>query len=575
MLLILPALVLAFPAATASTLAPTCKYIPGDSGWPGAHQWAELNSTVQGRLIATIPLASVCHASGPYASRFNPSACAALKPLWDYSQVHFEDPASIMAGWFQQSCNPFSPSNTTCTLGDFAAYSIKVDGVDDVIAGIQFAKKNNVRLVIKNTGHDATGKSTGKGSLSLWMQGLKERTIVPDYQSTYYRGPALKLGAGVLGYEAYETANSEGYRAVGGNCPSVGIVGGYSQGGGHSLLGSVYGMAADNILEWEVVTAEGAHVIASPSKNADLYWALSGGGGGTYGVVVSMTTRLHPDGPIGRGYLAFDNKTVGSDRFWSAVGVFNNMLPGMLDAGNITIAYSLANNVFGIYNIAADGRNAEQVRSILNPFLDQLDALGVPYNCTTDQSSSYLNLLKIDYAPFPDGPFTTSGILGGRLIPRSLLLDAEGNADLTQILRDTASGSENAILLQSLDVGSTPIRPVADNSVLPAWRETAIELILSASWDWTVPFAEMQRREGVLADDLIPQLLAITPGAGSYLNEANFEEEDWKDAFFGPNYAPLLKIKNKYDSAGLFYALHSVGSDAWREDTDGRLCRVA
>ncbi|KAI1282804.1 FAD binding domain protein [Xylaria sp. FL0933] len=565
-------LVFLLASAAATACGQDCRNIPGDTNWPSQTEWASLNKTIGGNLIATVPLASVCHSEGSFA-RFNESACDILKGLWDYSQVHFEAPASIMPGWFQESCNPFSPTSEPCELGDYATYSINVTSVDDIVAGVRFSQSHNVRLVIKNTGHDATGKSTGTGALSLWMKNLKDREIIHNYQSSYYTGPAIKLGAGVLGLEAYQTADAEGYRIAGGNCPSVGIAGGYTQGGGHSQMGSVYGMAADNILEWEVVTAQGKHLTASPTNNSDLYWALSGGGGGTYGVVVSMTTRLHPDGPIGGGYLTFDNQTVGTDVFWQAVGLFNSKLPEMLDAKNTTIVYSLANNAFGVYNIASDGRDADEVRAILQPALDALDSLGVPYNCTTHQSATFLEHLRRDYGPFPDGPFTTSGILGGRLIPRTLLVDTEGNDNLTQILRDTASGSEYAILMQSLDVGSPSVARVSDNAVLPAWRKTAIQLILSASWDWSVPRTEMERREGVIASDLIPRLIAITPGSGSYLNEANMNQVDWQDAFFGSNYQRLLNIKKKYDPNSLLYAAQAVGSEAWNEDAQGRLCR--
>ena len=81
---------------------------------------------------------------------------------------------------------------------------------------------------------------------------------------------------------------------LGGTCPTVGIAGGYTQGGGHSALSSLYGLSADNVLEWEVVTANGTQLTATSSSNQDLYWALSGGGGCTYGVVMSMTTKLYP-----------------------------------------------------------------------------------------------------------------------------------------------------------------------------------------------------------------------------------------------------------------------------------------
>src|ERR1700712_2958713 len=97
------------------------------------------------------------------------------------------------------------------------------------------------------------------------------------------------LTAGVQIFEAYEALAARGLRMVGGECATVGISGGFLQGGGHSALSSTHGLGADQVLEWELVTANGTHLIASPTQNSDLYWALSGGGPGTYGVVVSVT----------------------------------------------------------------------------------------------------------------------------------------------------------------------------------------------------------------------------------------------------------------------------------------------
>ena len=93
--------------------------------------------------------------------------------------------------------------------------------------------------------------------------------------------------------------------SLGENCPSVGLAGGFTQADGHSTLSSQYGLGADWVFEWKVVTATADHVIATRSKNADLYWALSGGGPGTCGVVISMTVRAHQDGAVGGASLSF------------------------------------------------------------------------------------------------------------------------------------------------------------------------------------------------------------------------------------------------------------------------------
>lgn len=152
----------------------TCKYIPGDAAWPTQDAWNLLNHTVGGRLIATIPQAAVCHVGGYATLKPNEAACEALQPEWDFPQTLYvpsvsrcrgdfltsrlhSEPFSgeIMNPYYQnQSCDPYTPANRTCELGNYVSYSIAVSGADHVISGIKFAKDNNVRLVIKNTGHE-------------------------------------------------------------------------------------------------------------------------------------------------------------------------------------------------------------------------------------------------------------------------------------------------------------------------------------------------------------------------------------------------------------------------------------
>ena len=91
-----------------------------------------------------------------------------------------------------------------------------------------------------------------------------------------------------------------------------------------------YGLAADNTLEWEVVTAEGEHLLATPELNSDLYWALSGGGGGTYAVVVSLKVKAHLDGPVGGAQLQFYPIDVPQEAYWDAISVFHEGLATLI-----------------------------------------------------------------------------------------------------------------------------------------------------------------------------------------------------------------------------------------------------
>ncbi|KAK2599162.1 hypothetical protein QQS21_005352 [Conoideocrella luteorostrata] len=132
------------------------------------------------------------------------------------------------------------------------------------------------------------------------------KTAAPDlyYSQPWYSGPAMRLGAGLTGGEAHKAAAPLGYRIVGGECGSVSIAGGWSQGGGHSILSSAYGMGAYQVLEWEVVMA------AADDRE------------GSRAVVLSVTVKMHRDGPIGGGSLSFANNggnNNASSAYWRAL----------------------------------------------------------------------------------------------------------------------------------------------------------------------------------------------------------------------------------------------------------------
>lgn len=182
--------------------------------------------------------------------------------------------SSIMAPFFaNQSCDPFTAQDRPCVLGNYVEYAVNVTDVADVAAAIKFAQDKNVRLVIRNTGHDYLGRSTGAGALGVWTHHLKDITPV-QWNASDYSGVALKVGSGVQGYELLTAANALGRVAITGECPTVGVAGGYTQNGGHSALSTNFGLGADQTLAFEVVTASGEVVTASKTENSDLYWAL-------------------------------------------------------------------------------------------------------------------------------------------------------------------------------------------------------------------------------------------------------------------------------------------------------------
>lgn len=406
------------------------------------------------------------------------------------------------------------------------------------------------------------------------MRNLKTTETTTSYQSKAYSGPAIKLGTGVLVGEAYEAAAAEGYRAVGGECGSVGISGGYSQGGGHSILNSKYGMGTDQVLEWEVVTARGEHLIATPEQNTDLYWALSGGGGGTYGVVLSMTTRLHKDGPFTGGSLGFTLEDAGNNAtaYWTAISLWFRQLASLTEDGR-TLQFVVFNNSFQAIAInLPDVDDSSAVRTLLGPYTAELDDLKITYHVAGTVFTSFLDYFNSTYGPLPYGPEPPDTILTSRLIPRSSVADAESVTPLVEAIHATVS---DGTFLFGCSAMSLPNISHPDNAVLPAWRDSIAICNVNAYWKYTEPLEANLNVKKILTEKYQPLIEAATPGSGVYLNEIDpWYTGDWKEAMYGVNYDRLLEIKHQNDPDYLFYGHFAVGGDEFTEDGDGRLCRV-
>ena len=403
------------------------------------------------------------------------------------------------------------------------------------------------------------------------MHNLKSMDLM-DYESEDYNGKAIKMGAGIQAFEAYQFADSHGVRILGGECTTVGLAGGYTQGGGRSTLSSQYGLAADNSLEWEVVTADGQHLIASPMQNQDLYWALSGGGGGTYAVVLSLTTKAHLDGVVGGATLAFNVTAMPLDTYWDLVGIWQAGLPVLVDTGAM-IVYQVNSTAFSMSPLTSPGSTEAEVSELLRPFTDELDKRKIDYTMSVTSFPTYLQHFTTYLGPLPDGIFPVAQLIGGRLVPRSVV--QSNNAALTSAIRSMVSDGTFYIGGLAFNVSRINIgNETPPNAVLPAWRESILEVLIVSPWNFCAPFSSMLAVEERMTNEIVPMIEKVTPGSGTYLNEGDFRLATWKEDFYGANYERLRDIKKRYDQNDLFYATTAVGSDTWEVAPDGRLCRV-
>ncbi|KAJ4353059.1 Zinc finger E-box-binding homeobox 1 [Ascochyta clinopodiicola] len=541
--------------------ASRCKTFPGDKAWPSTSEWNSFNRTVGGRLVATVPLGSPCH-----GSTFDNTTCEALKGQWQYEKVHYESSSSVMAPFFaNQSCDPFQPRERPCELGNYVRYAVDASGPLEVQRAVAFAASKDIRLVIRNTGHDYLGRSTGAGSLAVWTHHLKDIAHIPKYKDSGYTGAAFKLGAGVQGFEIMAAARDKGLVVVGGECPTVGIAGGYTQGGGHSAISTSFGLAADNVLSWEVVTANGKLVNASKSQNADLFWALNGRGGSTYGVVISMTVKAHKEAVFGGASLSFFTTDNAQDVFYDAIQAFHEELPAMVDAGTMVVHY-FTSSFFMISPLNAYNKTAGEVKTILSPFVDRLNSKGVNYTVSYSEFNTYYEHYDKYFGPLPLGNIQV-GIAqyGTRLIPRSVV----GN--ITETWKTIV---EKGVTWIGVGTDVKLFGSEKTSSVHPAWRSTIVHATLTLPWNFAAPWSEALATQQKMTNIIQPLVEAATPGSGSYVNEADWRQPNFAETFWGRNYNKLLSIKRKWDSSSLFYATVGVGSEAWNIQSDGRMCRT-
>lgn len=161
-------------------------------------------------------------------------------------------------------------------------------GTADVIAGVQFARENDLLLCIKGGGHNIAGLATADGALMLDMSLMRGVWVEPQRKLAHAQAGCL------LGDVDRET-QVHGLAAVLGFISQTGVAG-LTLGGGFGYLTRRWGWTADNVVGMNVVTADARLVRASSDENADLFWGLRGGGG-NFGVVTGIDYLLHPVGP--------------------------------------------------------------------------------------------------------------------------------------------------------------------------------------------------------------------------------------------------------------------------------------
>jgi hypothetical protein len=523
--------------------------------------------------------------------------CAYVTQMW--SDQDFQTSSPVGRPYpYNITCAPVNytagETPTTCTLGSLPVYAVNATTRKDVALTLKFAKHNNIRLVVTSTGHDLLGRSDGYGSLEVWLRHFRngihfQQTFKSARQCTKsgWRGSALHIDGAWQWRDVYKVAKANNVIAVGGGSLSPGAIGGWPSGGGHGPATRNYGLGADQILEAEVMLANGQIVTANHCENTDLFRALRGGGPG-YGIVLSQHIKAYPNVDVVTAHrlaIAPLQQTPENAALLDAVSVLLQQFPALNEKGYAGYGFWFRNfpgpfvgaahsgYTHGIWTIgqnqtAAEGAMPDTLKA-LEKFQDRLFI-----------SSTFAQYP--DYWTFYDAESGLHDPVGDTSILTSRLIDPKAVADY-QTVRDTVeiiSGTpqevvSNVVMLVS---GGQVFQDGADKSsgLHPAWRTCPFVLISGQGIPKVAPSPEVRRYvTNQITNVKGAALKRLAPDTGGYMNEGDRHDPEYVHAFYGGNYESHLAVKRRYDPEGVFYCPTCVGAEAFVERADGPLCRKA
>lgn len=543
----------------------------------GSPDWTTLESQVAGRLVT---------------------------PEWPLERCLAGAGGDDCAAFFASARNPYFLGDNpalTQTLGWVDAWAsqpsdrvLEAASAADIAAAIRFARDHKIRLVVKGGGHSYTGGSNAPGSLLIWTRRLNAIVLHDAFTpagSDAEPVRAVSVGAGAIWGEVYKQVCAGAGRYVqGGGCLTVGVAG-LIQSGGFGSLSKAFGTAAASLLEAEVVTADGAICTVNAVRDPELFFALKGGGGGTFGVVTRVTLRTH-DMPATIGAV-FAEVSARSD------DAYRVLIDRMLQF----YAENLHNPHWG-EQIGFRPDNTLRISMLCQDVSQQrAEETWAPFwawlrERTGDYDFSDPTVIVLDGRQFWDPDFL-------RTLPGIVLTDDRPGADQDRIY--WAGNREESG--QFLHAFASVWVPAA--SLDPRSRGALVTGLFEASRHWSItlhtnkglagapdavrervrtqtatnpvvadsfalaicgaegppaypgvrgfePDVDLARRQAKQVRAAMDAFKTHVPAKGSYVSESDYFEANWEETFWGANYDRLRAVKIAYDPDNLFQVHHSV-----------------
>lgn len=399
------------------------------------------------------------------------------------------------------------------------AFVVQPANAGDVSSAVRFANDHKLLTAVKCGGHSASGKSSCDGGMQIDLSRLRGVYVDPIAKT-------IRVAGGSLLGEMDHAAMAHGLVTTAGTVSHTGV-GGLVLGGGFGRLARRFGLSIDNVLEMDVVTADGTLHRASPDHNPDLYWALRGGGG-NFGVVTSFLFRLHPmQREVHAGSLIYPFAE--AKQVASAFGEYAETAPDALHT-NIFIGSPPGGQPMAVVGMEWSGD------------ADKLDALVAPM---LKAGTVMQNTIKpIDYVALQrsgdsddiraNGSYMKTGFIG--TFTPELAADMIDNYELSD---------SRAHWIGTQQAGGAIAR-VADDATAFAHRDAHHNLLSFVSWK----FGEDGTEHKQYIKDHWAAVESHTHGF--YSNDVYSESQEEINQNYRGNFPRLLKIKEQYDPNNLF-----------------------
>jgi len=409
----------------------------------------------------------------------------------------------------------------------------------DVAACLKLARENDIWTVIRSGGHSTAGYSVNTG-LVIDMSGF-------CYAVVDERSKRAVVGAGTNFGHLNAVLDDYDLHVPGGGCEDV-CVAGYMQGGGFGFTSRKFGMNCDNVLAVRVMLADGAIVVADAETNADLFWAIRGGTGNNFGVLLEITYELHHVPSV----WAFGLRWKIED---AAVGLAAMQDGYMLDGAADDLGYmSFLANV--------DGKNELLMRGMVisgkdESLLADLQLSGGMIDINTTGSYFEMNRLLLETPEVPQVPDL------GREDKQSVYLADRIGADGWQQIVDKFVESPNTYSTVVVEpYGGKAADPDQPCSFIH--RQVDCDVFVDVFW-----MTDDQRRQVVpYLNDYMDVLHPLSNGH-SYQNYPRRGTADYRWRYWGGAFNTLLSVKQKYDPSNFFQFAQSISAPAEPEERLG------